>query len=192
MKYFVAYLLQGRAYEYHRALTGALAQRFHIKRKASPHLTVKIPFEANKYEIAQLEQLLAQFAACVQPEPFALEGFGRFGFRTIYLDVPKSTGAVALVRDAIEEMKVLPWMQQVPHEGNKLHVSVARFLTYRKFRRIWRTLKSEKPHFREVLDGFVIMKKERPSDSWQLHREFAFGSAFAPSFSSFNVPLYSS
>jgi len=192
MKYFVAHLLEGEVAEYHRELTLELSRSFNtypIHEKVSPHITVKIPFEANGYEIARVEDTLERFAEAHAPEPMIMEGFGRFGFKTIYLDVVKSRAAANVVRECVEELNALEWMQRVRHEGNKLHVSVARFLTYTQFKRVWRNLKHERPRFKHTLDSLVILRKEAGARTWSVHREF---SLTAPAMSREAIPVSSS
>lgn len=182
MKYFVAHLLEGEVAEYHRELTLALSRNFNthpLHEKVSPHITIKIPFEANEYEIKRVEEALLRFTADNTPAPMNIEGFGRFGFKTIYLDVVKSHAAVNLVRNCVEELNAFTWMQQVHHEGNKLHASVARFLKYRQFKRIWRHLKDERPHFRHSLNSLTILKKESGARAWSVHRAFDFAAPIA-------------
>lgn len=176
MKYFVAHLLKKDAAHYHRYLTRTLAERFRtvpLHTRVDPHLTIKTPFEANGREIAEVEALLASFSTARAPEPFTIEGFGRFGFRTVYLDVVKSRCAVHMIRDCVSRLDGLPWIQKVGHEGNKLHSSVARFMTHKQFRRVWRFVQREHPFFEEMLDSLAILKKETPASAWTLHREFS-------------------
>lgn len=178
MKYFIAHLLTGDVARYHREITHTLSERFHttaLYKKVQSHLTVKIPFEANPFELAQVEDRLASLAASRDSVPLTFEGFGRFGFKTVYLDVTKSQRAVELVRETVNTMNELPWMQRIPHEGNKLHASVARFMTYKKFRRVWRHLRHERAYFESSLDSFAILKKEAPEHPWVVHRTFALG-----------------
>jgi len=191
MKYFVAHLLSGDVAQYHTTLTQELSHRFRatpIHEKVAPHITVKIPFEANEYELLQVEHVLAHFTSTRHAPPMTLEGFGRFGFKTVYLDVVKSHEAVHMVRDCVNELNQLKWMQQVHHEGNKLHASVARFLTYKQFRRIWREVKHERPHFKERLDSLAILKKPHGEKKWHVHRNFNFAT---PSHISLNTATFS-
>lgn len=181
MKYFIAHLLKGDAAKYHRALTHELSSAFHtapLHEKVAPHITVKIPFEANDYEIAQVESRLRDFTRRIPAPHYTLQGFGRFGHKTVYLDVVKSRDAVLMVRDCVRDLNELPWMQQVHHEGNKLHASVARFMTYKQFRRVWRHVKTERPHYKAHLDSLAILKKEAGDKMWHVHREFAFEPVF--------------
>lgn len=170
MKYFVAHLLSGDAKTYHANLTRALAAKYRIiplHDRIPPHITVKPPFETDEQGIKEVERVLRAFARGEQRVPLSIDGFGRFGFRTIYMDVYKSTEVVSLVRRAIQALNSnIPWMTTSPLEGNKLHASVARFLDRRQFRRIWRELRVLRPKFESVLDTIAILKKEK--NAWEI------------------------
>ncbi len=171
MKYFVAHLLSGDAEAYHASVTRELTLRHRITPlhdRIPPHITIKPPFETDEPGIKEVERALRSFAHHEHAVPLVFDGFGRFGFRTIYMDVYKSAEVVALVRRAIQMLNTnISWMPVGPLEGNKLHASVARFLNRRQFRRIWRELKVLRPHFESVFDSITILKKE--GRSWQVH-----------------------
>jgi len=182
MKYFVAHLLNGDAYQYHLSLTKELSDRFRITplhERVDPHISIK-SFEANDYEIGQVEILLGRVAQRSSPAPLMIEGFGRFGYKTLFLDVQKSRAATLFARECITEMNALPWMRSVAYEGEKLHSSVARYLRFSQSKKIWHLLrKRETPHFRTQLDAITILKK--PGRRWEKHRTFVLG---APSMQS--------
>lgn len=176
IKYFVAHLLSGDVAAYHEQLTRTLFEQYHVTplhNKVRPHLTIKIPFYANAYEINQVEERLEAFAARVTPPSLTFNRFGRFGFKTVYMDVVKSRDATLMVRDCVSELNAIPWMQRIPHEGNKLHASVARFLTYKQFRRVWRHVSAEQAQFKQALDTLAILKKEHARAPWRLHKTFS-------------------
>ncbi|MEK9177042.1 MAG: 2'-5' RNA ligase family protein [Patescibacteria group bacterium] len=171
MRYFIAHLLEGKAKMYHEALTRALSDRFALvplHERVPPHLTVKIPFEADETEIKDMERVLRSFARTRAPAHVTLSDFGHFGFRTIYLDVARSPEATALTREALRVLRDnLPWLPRPPLEGNKLHASVARFLPRQKFRRVWRLLEGMHPRFTTTLDNLAILKRE--DKAWTVH-----------------------
>ncbi|MFQ5540702.1 MAG: 2'-5' RNA ligase family protein [Candidatus Paceibacteria bacterium] len=172
--YFVAHLLSGDAARYHRALTAHLSERFRIMplhERVHPHVTIK-NFNANRTQIAEVEDVLAHLTATNGPERIMFEGFGRFGFKTVYLDIPRSREALALARSCVASLNELDWMRPAHHEGEKLHASVARFLTYRKFQRVWRYIRAERPAFTDTIESLAIMKKEPTDRVWRVHREF--------------------
>ena len=191
MKYFVAHLLSGDAYQYHLALTQELTDRFHIAplhERVDPHITIK-NFEANEYEIGQVEAVLARIAQEAEPMSFTLEGFGRFGYKTLFLDVQKSRAATVFARECIAELNALPWMKPLRHEGEKLHSSVARYLRYRQSKKIWRLLgKRSTPRFKTTLDSLTILKK--PGKRWEVHRHFALEGGTVPATDLFMEPVF--
>lgn len=163
-KYFIAYLLSGPARAYHERLTRHLASRFRIfplHERVSPHITVKPPFETDEDGIAEVERVLRAFAHHESAQPFSIKGFGRFGFKTIYLDVAKNRQATDLVRRLLDALnRNIAWLPRYPLEGNKMHSSVARFLERRQYRRIMRALSSERPEFTDTLDSVAILEKQ--------------------------------
>lgn len=170
MRYFVAHLLSGRVKEYHGRLTRELASRYHTVplNEPAPHITIKPPFEADEAGIQDVERTLRSFAHAERAVPITLHGFGRFGFRTLYLDVYRSAEATALARRCIQTLNEnVLWMPRAPLEGNKLHASIARFLNRRQSRRMWRLLRSMHPHFETTFDNIVIFKKE--GATWKVH-----------------------
>jgi len=112
--------------------------------------------------------VLRAFAHSERATPYTIQSFGRFGFRTIYLDIVKSPDAVAFVRRALKTLNEnISFMPKMPREGNKLHASVARFLTRRQYRHVWRHLKPLRPEFSLSFDNIAILKKD--SGVWKLH-----------------------
>lgn len=171
MKYLIAHLLSGEAKAGHARIADELALRFKalpLRERIPPHITVKPPFETDESGIEEVERILRAFARHERAAPICIRGFGRFGFKTIYLDVVKSPEAAALARRALATLAAnLPWLPRYPHEGNKLHASVARFLTRRQFRRIWRSVKDIQPEFSFLFDSVAILKQE--GKVWKVH-----------------------
>jgi hypothetical protein len=172
LKYLIAHLLSGDAKRFHLALARELSVRYHTRplyERIPPHVTVKPPFETDEAGIAEVERVLRALAVHERAPRLAFSGFGRFGFRTVYMDIVKSADAVSFARRAIKTLNEnIAWMPRFPLEGNKLHASVARFLTRRQSGRIWRHLKTMgKPAFESSLDNLAILKKD--GKSWTLH-----------------------
>ncbi len=164
-KYFIAHLLSGAAKSYHETLSRELSAKFktvYLSDRVPPHITLKAPFTADESEIEEVERVVKALARAEHAPPLRIEGFGRFGFRTIYLDIKKSPEAVAFMRRAIATLNAnLPFLPRPPLEGNKLHTSVARFLTRRQSRRVWRHLGlTETPHFEVSLDTLALLEKD--------------------------------
>jgi len=171
LKYLIAHLLSGDAKTCHTRIARELSTRFNVPplyERIPPHVTVKPPFEADDAGIEEVERVLRAFAKSERAAPYTIRGFGRFGFRTVYMDIIKSPETVLLARRALSTLNAnLPWLARYPHEGNKLHASVARFLDRRQFRRIWRTLKGVRPEFSLSFDNLAILKQE--GRVWKVH-----------------------
>ncbi len=168
----VAHLLSGEAKEFHQYISRELSLRHRILplfERIPPHVTVKPPFETDAAGIGEVERVLRAFAHAEKAPPILFSGFGHFGFRTIYLDVFRSSEAVDLARRAVKTLNEnIAWMPQMPREGNKLHASVARFLGRRQFRRIWRALSAmNRLRFEASFDNIAILKKE--GKTWGIH-----------------------
>ena len=141
---------------------------FPLHERVPPHLTIKPPFETDENGILEIERILRAFAVHERAVPLTIRGFGKFGFRTVYLDVPRGTPAVALIRRLLMTLAVnAPWLPRSPLEGNKLHASVARFMTRRQSRHVWRHFKGVRPAFSLSMDTVAILKKE--GKAWNVH-----------------------
>lgn len=171
MRYFIAYLIQGKAKAFHESLTRELTHRFHtvpLYERIPPHITIKPPFDTDEAGIEDVERILRAFASGERAAPLLVRRFGRFGFRTIYLDVVKSPGAVSFVRRALHALNTnIPRMPRYPLEGNKLHASIARFLTRRQYRRVWRYVQALEPEFSVRMDNIAIL--EKCAGVWSVH-----------------------
>ncbi len=171
LKYFIAHLLSGDAKTFHEGVTRDLSARFGtvpLHNRLPPHITVKVPVETDEHGIAEVERILRAFASHERAAPFSITGYGKFGFRTIYLDVPRGSAAIALVRRMLVTLHAhVPWLPKNAVEGNKLHASVARFMTRRQSRHVWHSFKGTRPHFSLALDNIAILKKE--GKEWRIH-----------------------
>ncbi len=115
--------------------------------------------------IVQVEKALRAYVRLQSAPRYRLKGFGRFGFKTIYLDVYRSPEAVAFVRGLVRHLnRAVRWLPRTPQEGNKLHLSVARHLDRKSSARIWSRVKHLDPAFEARMDTVVVLK--RVKDKW--------------------------
>ncbi len=170
MKYFVAHLLSGDVERYYEALSREISRRFQtlpLHERVPAHITLKPPFETDEDGVQSVERALRSFARTIDPIPLTINGFGKFGFRTIYLNV-NNEEAIECVRKSVSFMNThFPWMPHPIHEGNKPHISVARFLDRTESRHIWRQLKDSRVRFSTYIDNVAILRKEERK--WRLH-----------------------
>lgn len=167
MRYFVAHLVSGKAKRYQERLVRVLQHTHKTKvpkRHSPPHITMKPPFECGLMGIVQVEKAIRAYARLNTAPHYTLRGFGRFGFKTIYLEVHRSRAAVSFVRGLVRYLnQEVPWLPRARAEGNTLHLSVARHLDRKTSAKIWRAVKDLKPEFSGRMDTIVVLKqvKER-------------------------------
>ena len=170
MRYFIAHLLSGDVERYYEKLSDALTLGFKtipLHERVPAHITVKPPFDANDEGLADVERTLRAFALEEKPIQLTISNFGHFGFRTIYLDV-RNANVAGLIRRAVSFLDMqVPWLPKSTKDGNKPHVSVARFLSRTQSRRIWRALKEVSLLLTTSVDNVAILKKE--GKRWVLH-----------------------
>lgn len=166
MRYFIAHLVSDDIRHYHEAVIRDLnAHRIQLpERHTPPHITIKPPFECDRATIDSILNSIERFVAVRTVPPFMVRGFGKFGFKTIYLNVENGE-ATRFVRDLVQQLnQEFAWLPRRPVEGDKLHLSVARRLDRVASRRAWRAVKDRKPKFISALSSIVIL--ERGAECW--------------------------
>ncbi len=162
MRYFIAHLVPSDVKRYHERLVRSLHRTHKIrlpKRHSPPHITVKPPFECGLMGIVEVEKALRSYTRLHTAPRYTLSGFGKFGFKTIYLDAIKSPQAVSFVRGLVTYLNhEVPWLPRASMEGNKLHTSVARHLDRKTSSRVWRALKHLEPRFECTMDTVAVLK----------------------------------
>lgn len=165
MRYFIAHLVEGGAKRYRDRVVRELHRKYQItspKLSLPAHLTLKPPFECNLMQITQVEKSLRTFLRTQTAPHYHFRGFGRFGFKTIYVDVVKSPDASRLMRECIRYLNHKnPWLPRTHIEGNKLHMSVARHLDRKTSAKIWRELKALLPESTGRLDSVSVLKYDK-------------------------------
>ena len=165
MRYFIAHLVEGSAKRYRDRVVRELHRKYKIKSpklSLPAHLTIKPPFECGLMGITQVEKSLRAFVRLQTAPPYRLRGFGRFGFKTMYLDVVQSPDATTLFRSCVAHLnKENPWLPRGAVDGNKLHLSVARHLDRKTSAKIWKDLSTLKPEWQGRLDSISVLKYEK-------------------------------
>lgn len=175
MRYLIVYLLRKEAANYQKRLSDELADVFNfepVSKKIDPHITLKAPFEASDSQIEKLGFVLERFASTRQAPAIALQGFGSFDRRVLYIDVKSTPEADQLAASIITELKKLPW---VGFSKTDIHKHLHATLAYADDRRLLddmtRYVSPEKPRFDVLIDNIAILRRGR--DRWDLHKEYA-------------------
>lgn len=161
----MAHLVEGPAKRYRDRVTRELHRRYKItspKLSLPAHLTLKPPFECGLMGIVEVEKALRSFARAQTAPMYHVKGFGRFGFKTIYLDVVKSPDATKFLRDLVRFVNAeVSWLPRTSVEGNKLHLSVARHLDRKTSAKIWKELSRVTVSGVGRMDTISVLKYEK-------------------------------
>ena len=176
MKYFIAYLLKGKAEKYHRDLAKKISEKFKLKllsERIPAHFTLKAPFETEK--IGEIEKVIERVSVRHKAAKLRMGGFSQFHKRVVFLDakaIMKAT-IVEIHKDLIRELKKIKWLKWRGRYDGKLslHATLA-YTTKRNFDDIWAFLsEQEKKQFDAMFDNIAIMKKV--DGKWRVYKEYS-------------------
>ena len=176
MRYFIGCNIRAEAAEYYKATCAELAARFgvsDISEIVHPHISVKYPFERGSIET--IDNLIS-LSTEARAHPLTLSGWGHFGNRTIFIDVPAPAPEIKRfmgeIQTKLHQQAGIPVTPQ--EETAHLHLSIARFLKGTQFDDIWKYLQSmPAPKFDIHFDNLTIFKKENRDDrSWKVLKTF--------------------
>lgn len=176
MRYFIGYLIQGEAGEWHRACAKDISEKFNTEKigeRIPPHITFVPPFDAE--DISLIKDMLHEWIANrpVYGE-FTLSGFGWFDDRTVFAAIE----ADKLVTDAVYELQTIlralpgmsaenqyPWR---PHATLANHVRPSDTSAVREYVRALPA-----PHFVLLFDNATLFRRDE-GGVWRVDEIFYF------------------
>ncbi len=112
---------------------------------APPHVTLQPPFEWPMEQVPQLEATLALFASTQTAVPIALEGFGAFAPRVLYIHVVRSPALLQLQATLMQQLETDLGIVDAASKTRPFapHITVAsRQMTPAVFQRAWAELEA--------------------------------------------------
>lgn len=176
MIYFIAYLLQGEAKDFHEQLVKDIAKKFDVhyreQKKIPAHITLKEPFKTNRIE--DIEKILASFVKKHGSSSLQIQGFNHFGNKVIFQDIYPSEEAKKTMLALFKELKKIPWMQWQKHSGKDLilHATIAYKDIQPKCNDIWGYVSKISYNYVVPFDKITILKHE--NNQWQVYKEYEF------------------
>jgi 2'-5' RNA ligase len=161
MKYFVGYLVEGEAADYYKTLTSDLEQRFSVKDLSEyipPHLTLKIPFEADSVE--DFENYMATVSKGLSTLDLVVNGFEKFDGKrmTIFLKVTAGNN-IKTIESIVDHLESYGEDTKKLPRPLALHTSIARFLSPERCEEIWNYLQTlPVPQFNLEFNNLTIFK----------------------------------
>lgn len=144
--------------------------------KSPPHITLQPPFRWCDKDVPDLAQCLSQFAPKQEPVPIALQGFGAFPPRVIYVKVLRTPALLTLQADLMADLAnqlgiVDPVSQTRPFAP---HMTVAfKDLTRQSFKAAWIEFQQRQLEFEFTATALTLLKHD--GNQWQVNADFRLG-----------------
>lgn len=177
MKYFIGFLIEGKAAEWHAGVAKDISDKFgtwKIYEKLPPHVTIFDPFEAG--DIGQVKKFFKNWVDNRKvPGSFILSGFEHFDDRVVFakLDTNQSIdSAVQELRESLREIiSVMPKKDLLEWHP---HATLAYKLSSQEISRIYDyVLTLEKPDFVLPFNNVTIFRKEG-EQKWVVEESYKF------------------
>jgi len=156
-----------------------IASRYDSRKalNSPPHVTLQPPFAWEPSAAAELDAVLSEFAADRAPVPIALDGFGAFPPRVLFVRVEKTPELMAIQPELCDRLRDRFGITiRNRHPSFEPHVTIAlRDLTASAFDRAW-------PEFRDrpFAAEFVVpqlARLEHDGRRWQIAARFELAGA---------------
>jgi 2'-5' RNA ligase len=143
-KYLVTHNLEGEPAELARAISADISSKCGVAdphRRIPPHATLKSPFRATSDQISNLKRKLKNFASSAKSGIIAIDQFGHFNKRIIYLDITADKKTRETVDALTGELNKIEWISLDKHDKHVLlHSTIARARSDAEFDTIWNYL----------------------------------------------------
>ncbi|MCW6035498.1 2'-5' RNA ligase family protein [Spirulina subsalsa FACHB-351] len=140
---------------------------------APPHITLYPPFLWSETRLAELTQILEQFALNQKPIPIVLDGFGAFKPRVIFLR-PRKTPELMEIEQTLGAV-LMQELGLVTPQKNRFfnpHLTLAfRDLTRDNFKAAWSEFETREFHAEFTVNQLTLLRHQ--GHHWQIEREFA-------------------
>jgi 2'-5' RNA ligase len=143
--------------------------------KSPPHITLFPPFKWQPERLEILSCSLSTFAASQSSIPVALDSFGAFPPRVIYIQVDRSNALLDLHQWLLEHLETSIQLTDSREKSRPYapHMTVAfRDLTKENFKLAWKEFKDRSLHFEFTATHLTLLKHD--GQRWQIHSEFPF------------------
>jgi len=174
MRYFIGYLIQGEAGEWHYTLAKEISEKsntWKIYKKIPPHITVFRPFDAA--DVSPVKNLLREWTAGrLIPGDFTLSGFGCFEDEVVFAVVNTERPVLNTVIDLQKKLHALPGMPPSEYKEWHPHATLANHFESSQFFKIWQYVSAlPKPHFVLPFDDVTLFYYDE-SKTWRVDEMF--------------------
>ena len=175
--YYIAVVLPSPVADAVRTLQHRAHTAYHsgAALRSPPHITLQPPFRQPLDQVANLKQVLAEFASVYLPFPVGLNGFGCFLPRAVFVSVVEnqmlSTVRHDLIRTLIQNQIVGP--DEQPLRTFHPHVTIAfRDLIRCHFKSLWDEVEHKSFADQFTADGITLLQHN--GKGWSAETDFPF------------------
>ena len=175
--YYIAVVLPSPVADVVRTLQHRAHTAYHSRAalRSPPHITLQPPFRQPLDQVANLKQVLAEFASVYLPFPVGLNGFGCFLPRAVFVSVVEnqmlSTVQHDLIRTLIQNQIVGP--DEQPLRTFHPHVTIAfRDLIRCHFKSLWDEVEHKSFADQFTADGITLLQHN--GKGWSAETDFPF------------------
>lgn len=140
-----------------------------------PHITLHMPFKLKPKREVALAEKLQQVAGTFSPFQVALEGFGAFPPRVIFIDVQKSSEIDKLQLTIKRQMKIEFQVFNADYRERPFHPHLTlafRDLKKDKFQEAWSEFQHKEVRYSWLASHFTLLKHD--GHRWQVFRDLSF------------------
>jgi 2'-5' RNA ligase len=169
MLYFVGYLIEGEASNWHRKLTADISKRFDVEdqdKRIPPHITIFRPFETD--DISETYELIKNWVSDKSiPGNFQISGFDRFNKEVVFTDVRCDTPVREFVRAFQEQMDTLHIPDKTYPEWRP-HATIAHRIPQGKIDQIWQHVSTLPPYSFDLTFNNLTIFKHTGDRKWEV------------------------
>ncbi len=175
MKYFIGYLIEGQAAQWHSRVAREIFEKFNnykIHEKIPPHLTIYRPFDTT--DVGPLKNLLAMWVNNFsESQTLFMNDFGQFDEKVIFASVSAPTSLIKIITDLQIEIR----SKGVNSIGETFpswhpHATLANYLQSEKFKKIWsHVLTLPKPDFSLPFNNVTLFHSTN-EEGWEVKEYF--------------------
>lgn len=173
-KYFVGYLIQGEAAEWHNKVAKEVSDTFStwkIYENVPPHITIYRPFDTDN--IQPVLDLLETWSKSQNLNTsFTMSGFDRFGDRVIFANIETNPIVEKSVLELRQKLMAIPGMPPEDHPNWRPHATLADRINSDEFTQIWDYVsRLEKPKFNLPFDNITVLSV-LGDRGWHVYKTF--------------------
>ncbi len=173
MRYFIGYLIQGEAAEWHRNCAKEISKKFNTEKiyeRIPPHITLVPPFDAE--DIFSVKDTVHAWTARSVPGDFVLSGFDRFGDEVIFASVDTSAAVAEAVSDLQKQVQMMPDIPSPGYREWRPHATLANHFKPFEVSAIWEYVcVLPKPQFVLPFDNVTLFRRDE-GGTWRVDEIF--------------------